>query len=266
MNSSLTRSELESYRDFALDLSKKAGENTLRWFGKPLEVESKKDLSPVTQADKETEVLCRKLLEERFPEHGIIGEEYGVKEARGTDLVWTLDPIDGTKSFISGLPLYTFLLSLLKDGEPVLGIIYQPVLKQLVWACPGMGAWINDTQARVRSCPKLDEAWMLCTDPSHLLKTHPASLALFNSVRLSRSWGDGYGYLLLASGKADIMVDPAMYIWDVAALKPIILEAGGAFCDLEGKPELGTSSLACAPELKNSVLKLLGPLEEKYQF
>lgn len=156
--------ELQPYLDFALDLAKKAGDNTKPWFDGIFAVELKDDQSPVTVADRETESLCRSIIEQRYPTHGIIGEEWGNKTA-ASPWTWTIDPIDGTKSFISALPLYTFLLSLMHDGRPVLGIIHQPILNQTAWGARGLGAFYNNAPAKLRDCDSLSKAWLLCLIP-----------------------------------------------------------------------------------------------------
>ena len=253
----LSPRELNSYLHYAVELARKAGEHTTKYFAKGVEVELKSDQSPVTVADRETEQLCRRLIDEDWPSHGVIGEEYGTKDDQGSGLTWVIDPIDGTKSFISGLPLYTVLLSLLHNGQPVLGVIHQPILRETVFAAQGLGCFYNDKPTSLRSQAELGKSWLMCTDPTHLHKTYPApSRRLFDAVSLSRSWGDGYGYMLVASGRADIMIDPAMHIWDVACIKPIIEEAGGRFSDLTGNPELGTSCLVANPVLHPQVLTL----------
>ena len=249
--------ELPRLLDYALALAREAGTHTARHFGKPIEVETKSDLSPVTVADRETEELCRRRIAGDWPDHGILGEEFGTVPDRGSGFQWVIDPIDGTKSFISGLPLYTVLLALLKDGKPILGIIHQPILDETVWAGVGLGAYYNGSPTWLRQQADLSKAWLMCTDPTHLLHEYPsAGLELFNSESIIRSWGDGYCYLLVASGRADIMNDPRMNLWDLACLKPIIEEAGGIFSDLEGNPGLGSSCLVANPSLHPTVLRL----------
>ena len=253
----LSPRELNSYLHYAVELAQKAGQHTAKYFAKGVEVELKSDQSPVTVADRETEQLCRRFIAEDWPTHGVIGEEFGNTDDKGSGLTWVIDPIDGTKSFISGLPLYTVLLALLHNGRPVLGVIHQPILAETVFAAQGLGCFYNDKPTSLRKQDELAKAWLMCTDPTALHKAHPApSRRLFDSVYLSRSWGDGYGYLMVASGRADIMVDPGMFLWDVACIKPIIEEAGGIFSDLSGGLELGTSCLVANPILHPQVLTL----------
>ena len=249
--------ELPQLLDYAVKLAHRAGQHTAKYFATAIAVETKSDQSPVTIADRETEQLCRQQINQDWPRHGIIGEEFGTTPDQGSGYTWVIDPIDGTKSFISGLPLYTVLLALLQDGQPILGVIHQPILQETVFAAVGQGCFYNNAPTRIRPCTQLADAWMMCTDPTHLLKSQPvAAPRLFDSVKISRSWGDGYGYLMLASGRADLMIDPAMNLWDVACLRPIIEEAGGVLTDLQGQRALGQSALAAGPALHTQALAL----------
>lgn len=238
----------DEYLKFAIKLAEKGGQRTLRYFKKSLKIEFKQDESPVTVADRETESLLFEMIRRRYPDHGLIGEEQG-QYGENRDFCWVIDPIDGTKSFVSGVPLYTVLVALLYRGQPVLGVIHQPVLRETVWAKTGNGCYFNGKPTRIRACDRLSEAWLMTTDPTDLLKKWEGSQNLLQAVQYTRTWGDGYGYLLLANGRADLMIDAKMNLWDVACLQPIITEAGGYLCDLTGKPGMGESSIAGSENL-----------------
>ena len=248
----------ESLLEFAVETATKAGELTLKWFDKPVEVLSKGDASPVTVADREAEKLMRKMISERFPEHGIIGEEFGV-ERENARVKWILDPIDGTVSFIHGIPLYTNLIGVTVDDVPVVGVINAPCMGKLVKAADGLGAWMNDTACSVRDCGSLAGASFMTSDVQNFEKHgfgEPLSRMLAQ-VRVHRTWGDAYGYIMVASGMADIMMDPVLNVWDAAAILPVMKEAGGSFTDLKGNARIdGGNGFACHPSLKNEILEL----------
>ncbi len=243
---------------FAKELSQEAGEITLKYFGRPVDVERKEDSSPVTVADRETESFIRESIRETYPDHGLLGEEHGeiVSKSRYR---WIIDPIDGTKSFIHGIPLYTVLIALLEDDEPVVGVIHNPPLRQTAAAAAGMGCSLNGEPCRVSSVTDIEKARIQVTDPADLMQRYPAfARVLYENVAFCRTWGDGYGYLLVASGRADIMLDPVLSPWDVAPLKVIITEAGGRLTDFSGKSAaLPESAVAANSELHSKLLKLL---------
>jgi myo-inositol-1(or 4)-monophosphatase len=227
-----------------------------------LAVEAKADQTPVTAADRGAEELMRGLIKKRYPDHGIIGEEFG-SERPDAEFVWMLDPIDGTKSFITGVPLWGTLIALLYRGQPVLGCIHQPVLGQLAMG-DGTTTTINGRPTRVRSCAALADATLLTSDPLNPAK-HQNGAAydrLARQVKLTRTWGDCYGYLLVASGLADIMCDPIMNPWDIAALVPVIRGAGGMITDWQGgAPFPAESTVAATPELHAGVIGILNASE-----
>lgn len=223
-----------------------------------LHVETKGDQTPVTKADRESEEVMRKLINDRFPEHGIIGEEFGV-EGGDREFVWVLDPVDGTRTFAAGVPLFGTLICLKQNGQPILGAIHQPILKQLLIG-DGKGAWLNDKRVQVRPSPALEKSVLLTTDSRRFdqLKNGKRWNQLAGSVELYRTWGDCYGYLLVASGWADIMVDPIVAEWDFFPMIPIIRGAGGVITDYEGNdPVKGNSVIAASPELHAKVLEIL---------
>jgi histidinol-phosphatase len=226
---------LDELLDLALAVAREAGEVALRYFTRDVQVEVKSDQTPVTIADREGERLLRARIEERFPGHGIVGEEFGVVRAHAP-YRWILDPIDGTQSFIHGVPLWGVMVGVEKDREPILGVVHFPALKETVWARVGGGAWWNGKRASVSRVARLEEAALLTTD-LRLFKDQKLRAAfdrLRARVTFDRTWGDCYGHILVATGRADIMLDPILSEWDACALLPILEEAGGRFSDWQG--------------------------------
>lgn len=250
---------LDRYRTLMAELAAESGAFIRPLYGhRGLAVESKEDQSPVTAADRGAEKLMRDLINKRYPEHGIIGEEFG-SERENAEFVWVLDPIDGTKSFITGVPLWGTLIALLHQGQPILGCIHQPVLGQLVLG-DGTTTTLNGRPTRVRACSRLADATLLTSDPINPGKYQKGAAwsALERKVKLTRTWGDCYGYLLVATGFADVMVDPIMNPWDIAALVPVIRGAGGIITNWQGgAPYPAESTIAAAPELHAEVIAQL---------
>ncbi|MEY2881386.1 MAG: hypothetical protein RLZZ15_3766 [Verrucomicrobiota bacterium] len=252
--------DLSTYRTFMTELAHASGEFIRPLFGAPgLAVETKSDASPVTAADRGAEQLMRARIAERFPTHGIIGEEFG-RERADADFIWMLDPIDGTKSFITGVPLWGTLIALLHEGQPILGAIHQPILGQLVIG-DGATTTLNGAPARCRATTRIEDATVLFSDPLNPEKFQAGAAhdALLRRAKLARTWGDCYGYLLVATGQADVMLDPIMNAWDIAALVPILRGAGGVISDWRGgAPFPAESTVACAtPALHAAVLAAL---------
>jgi histidinol-phosphatase len=238
-------SEIAERLQFAVEIGREAGDGTLRYFRRSdLAVERKSDHSPVTVADRTAEELLRKRIGDRFPEDAIIGEEFG-ESAGQSGFQWVLDPIDGTKSFIHGIPLYTTLVAVLQDDEPQIGVIHAPALGETVFAAKGTGCWYtggsaNKPQpARVSSAAMLSEGLLLTSEFEGFHKRASGDatdifVRLQRSARIARTWGDGYGYLMVATGRAEVMIDPIMNLWDAACMLPVIEEAGGHFSDWKG--------------------------------
>lgn len=258
---SLTDAQLREFKAFACTLAETAAEVIRPCFGRPeLEVQTKLDATPVTRADRDSESAMREAIEAHYPGHGILGEEFGSVRT-DAEFVWVLDPIDGTKAFTSGCPLFGTLIALLHEGAPVLGVINQPILGQLLIG-DGREATLNGGRVHVRSGVSIAEATLLLTDRAdigrHQSLAHFAELE--RRARLVRTWGDCYGYLLLASGFVDIMLDPVMSPWDLMALIPVVRGAGGVITDWRGNdPVHGNSIVAAAPELHPEVLAALSP-------
>lgn len=225
---------ISSLLEFAVDAATRAGRLTLDYFGAELTVDRKADLSPVTVADRNAERLLRTAVEERFPEDGILGEEFGVTRP-GARRCWFFDPIDGTRSFVRGVPLYGTMAALLEDGEPLLGVIDLPALGQTVSAARGEGCYVNGTRARVSEIARLGDALVTMTDAADPAGIRaPALKRIRDRAGMCRTWGDCYGYVLVATGRAEAMIDPVLNAWDAAAVFPIVEEAGGVVTDLEG--------------------------------
>jgi myo-inositol-1(or 4)-monophosphatase len=250
---------LTPYRLFLKELALQSGDFIRPYFANPsLAVEFKADHSPVTAADRGAEELLRTLITAKFPSHGIIGEELGNDRA-DAEFVWVLDPIDGTKSFITGVPLWGTLIALLHRGQPVLGAIHQPILHQLMIG-DGTTTTLNDRPVRVRPCHRPEEATLLTSDPLNpaLYQNGAAFEALCKRARLVRTWGDCYGYLLLAAGWADMAMDPIMNPWDIAALVPVVRGAGGVISDWQGGDAYpAESTVAAGPGLHAQVIAAL---------
>lgn len=247
------------YKAFIEQLGRLAGEVIRPYFFNPaLAVELKTDASPVTVADRRAEEVIRAAINRRYPGHGIIGEEYG-NENPGAEFVWVIDPIDGTVSFTAGVPLFGTLIGLLHCGKPVLGLIYQPIIDQM---CVGDNhtTTLNGRPIRVRDTADLAAATLLATDVNNIEKYQ--SVAAFDrlrhQVKTFRTWGDCYGYLLLAAGLTDIMLDPIMNPWDLLPLIPVIRGAGALITAWDGTDILtATSTVAATPALHPQVIKYL---------
>jgi histidinol-phosphatase len=230
------KNELNELLDFAVDLGRGAGEITLKYFRQQPQTSTKSDGSFVTIADREAESYLRRRIAEAFPEDGILGEEEGELQGR-SGRRWILDPIDGTFAFVHGVPFYGVLIALEIEGELTVGVVNIPALGELVSAAKGVGCFLNGERVRVSSTAALEDALLLCTDFSACARYGfgQAAELLQARAKTSRTWGDCYGYVLVATGRADVMLDPVMNLWDCAPLLPIMEEAGGTFTDWMGK-------------------------------
>ncbi|MDB5341738.1 MAG: histidinol-phosphatase [Schlesneria sp.] len=260
-----SQTELQSRLEFALKVAKEASGVILPYYQNPdLEVERKRDTSPVTEADKKAELLIRDRLATAFPDDAILGEEFPDK-AGTTGFRWILDPIDGTKSFIHGVPLFGTLIGVEFEEQCVVGVARFPALDEVAYAAQGSGAWWQigsgePRRVRVSTVTQLSEATFCMTNPSRWLAMgkQPVLEGLMSSVQLARGWGDCYGHILVATGRAEVMIDPAMNAWDAAALVPIIQEAGGHYVDWNGKPTIYSGNgLSVVPGLKDEILRRL---------
>ncbi|MEE8441312.1 MAG: inositol monophosphatase family protein [Spirochaetia bacterium] len=268
--SAMNVAQRREYLDFAREIAREAGQVTLAYFRRDLETETKADRTPVTIADRESETLLRRRIRSRYPNHGILGEEEGLTAGRD-DLTWVLDPIDGTKSFVLGVGQYAVLVALVSSrytGEGPLpasavevGIIYVPPLDEMVSAARGLGAtWhngVHEAPARVSGIDSLKTARIGTTDFADLARREPSIFAgIVESGAMTRTWGDAYGYMLVATGRYEVMIDPIMNPWDIGPLPVIIAEAGGRFTDLSGDGGLGASGIASNGVLHDELLAL----------
>lgn len=237
-----------------------AGDMALRHFKSSLVIESKADGSPVTIADRNAEQAARAWVERNFPGDGILGEELGITrpDARRR---WILDPIDGTKTFIRGVPLWGTLVGVCEDDEIIAGAAYFPALDEILIAARAAGCWWNGARCRVSSLATVREATVLTTDER--FAADGGQLAgwrnLAGKAAIARSWGDCYGYLLVATGRAEVMIDGIVSPWDAAALMPIVEEAGGVFTDWKGtRTAFGGSAVATNQAVAAESRLLLG--------
>ena len=251
--------ELKELLEFAVTLARGAGDITLKYFRKRPETSTKADGSYITIADREAEEYLRKQIAERFPDDGILGEEEGETHGR-SGRRWIVDPIDGTFTFVHGVPFYGVLIALEIDEEIVVGVVNIPPLGEIVSAAKGLGCFFNGEPTKVSSTAKLADALLLATDFSSCARYGfgRAAESLQARARKSRTWGDCYGYVLVATGRADVMLDPVMNLWDCAPLLPIMEEAGGTFTDWRGvRTVAGGNSIATNGLLFDEVMSLI---------
>jgi histidinol-phosphatase len=251
---------LQHYLEFAVETAYLAGRLTLGYFQTGLRPEAKADDTPVTVADRKVEELIRRCIEERYPRHAIVGEEYGSKEDEGASHRWFIDPIDGTKSFVQGVPLYAVLLGLEIEGTVQVGVACLPALDELVAAASGQGCWWNGRRAHVSATATLSRAVVAFTDPASFARRGRAAAweRLMTASYYCAGWSDAYAYVLVATGRAEVALDPIMSTWDCGPFPPILQEAGGYFGDWQGKPTIyGGEALATTQALLPEVLAVL---------
>jgi histidinol-phosphatase len=255
-----SESELKELLEFAVVLARGAGDITLNYFRRQPETSTKSDGSYVTIADREAEAYLRRQINERFPDDGILGEEEGEIEGR-SGRRWILDPIDGTFAFVHGVPFYGVLIALEIENEMSVGVVNVPALGEIVSAANGCGCFLNGEATRVSTTAKLEAALLLATD-FRSAAYHGFGRAvdfLQRTAKTSRTWGDCYGYVLVATGRADVMLDPVMNLWDCAPLLPIMEEAGGTFTDWRGVRTVhGGNAIATNKLLFDEVMQLIG--------
>jgi histidinol phosphatase-like enzyme (inositol monophosphatase family) len=245
---------------FAHKLATASADHIRKWFRAGYTVELKSDLSPVTIADRGAEEIMRAMIMAEFPDHGILGEEFG-RHNEEAEYQWVLDPIDGTKAFVSGSYLFGTLIALLKGGRPILGVIHHPLLNDFLVG-DGRQSWLNGQRITVRPCQRLEDA-ILTGGPHWNVFTYqngPAFASVSQRVQRYNNWGDCHGYYLVATGGVDIMADPILEIWDLMALIPVIEGAGGRITDWQGNdPVKGRSAVATGGTIHDEVIRLLNP-------
>jgi histidinol-phosphatase len=248
---------LRDYLDTCIEAAYLGGKRTLAYFNAGVAVETKSNDTPVTQADREAELLIRERIKRDFPYSSILGEEGGQQDGN-PDVRFIIDPLDGTKSFIRGVPLYGTLVGLELEGVAKVGAVYLPVQDEMLYAATGMGAFLNGRVARVSGVDKLSEATLLTTSSESCRKRGAQYDNLASKVQLTRGWGDCYGYVLVATGRAEIMLDAGMNVWDCAPLLPIMQEAGGHFSTWAGEATIhGRDAFGCNAALYDEVLAAL---------
>ncbi len=251
---------MQEWIELAEELAEESGELIRGYFASGVAVEQKADASPVTAADREAEALMRRRIEARFPEHRVVGEEFGASGGEDSDYQWLLDPIDGTRSFVHGVPLFGTLIALLEKGRPILGVIHLPIAEEMLVGAMGRKTTLNGEAVSVRETRDLAAATVLCTDTAELwLRGYgPAFLELQERAATTRGWGDCYGHFMVAAGRADIMLDPVLNPWDIAALKPCVEGAGGRLTGMDGTvSDLGEDALSSNGHLHDAVLAIL---------
>jgi histidinol-phosphatase len=246
--------------DFAVEVAWRAGRATLAHYQTGIAADTKPDASPVTAADRGAESIARTLIAARFPDDAILGEEDGESGA-GAQRRWIVDPIDGTRTFLRGVPLFGVMLALQEGDVITLGVLHFPALGETVYAARGLGCWWNGRRAHVSAVDRLEDALITTTDTANIERYGRAAgwERLRRDSGLVRTWGDCYGYALVATGRAEAMLDPIVSLWDVAALAPIIEEAGGVITDWDGAAGIGmTSAVATNAALADAVRSRLG--------
>lgn len=240
---------------FAIEAAYEGGRSTLALFQNRPSVELKQDQTPVTLADKQAEALIRSRLAESFPGEAILGEEQGLTGSGPKR--WVIDPIDGTKSFISGVPLYATLVSYEDEAGPLVAACYLPALDEMYAAERGSRAFLNGRAIKVRETDHLDGARISMGSPLNLRRQRrlDAILGASDAAQLVRTWCDAYGHMLVAAGRIDAMIDPVVSHWDISAVSLIVREAGGHFSQLNGDSQLGSSALSCTKGLAGQILE-----------
>jgi len=260
--------------DFAINTAKTAGDITLQYFGNNPKVELKPDQTPVTIADRACEESIIKSIQKDCPDDAILGEEFG-EIAGKSEFKWIIDPIDGTKSFIRGIPMYATLLGLEKAGECVLGVVYAPAMNEVVYATKGGGCFCNAASRQAAGfigeriyaskVDKLDDSLMLYGGFNIFVKRGMLELfmELANRTWIQRGYADYFGHILLAKGCSELMVEPAIAPWDLAAIKVIVEEAGGKLTDFDGNPTIYSDTAISSNGRIHG--ELLDVIKEKWQ-
>lgn len=251
---------LQTFLDFANETAFLAGRVTLRYYQSNMEIDTKVDGTVVTDADRGAENLIRERIQRFFPEHALLGEEFGEIEKQDTKYRWIIDPIDGTRSFVHGVPLYAVLIGLEIDGVIEVGVAHFPALNETVSAASGEGCYWNNLRTGVSQVKSLSEGLVLCNDPVSMYRQGYGDDwdRIKKVCHARRGWGDAYGYLLVATGRAEMMMDPIINVWDCAPFPPIIKEAGGYFGDWHGNETIyGGAALGTSLHLLPEVMALI---------
>lgn len=246
--------------DFAAEVARHAGGITLGYFQSGVEADLKEDESPVTIADREAEQEIRRLIGQAYPDDGILGEEFGRQEG-SSGRVWIVDPIDGTKTFVQGVPLYGVLIGLDSAEGVLAGAAYLPALDEMVCAARGEGCWWNGQRSQVSPVSSLSAACACYTSERSFDAQNRGDIRdrVAAATRLWRGWGDCYGHILVATGRAEAMFDPVMNPWDCAPFEVIMAEAGGTFTDWGGEPTIhGADAVSTNGHVYEEVMSFIG--------
>jgi histidinol phosphatase-like enzyme (inositol monophosphatase family) len=253
----VTEPTLRELLEVATEVAWAGGQRTLAYFNTGTAVELKTDRTPVTAADREAEAAMRRLIARVYPDHAVLGEEEG-ETAGNVPYRWIIDPLDGTRTFVRGVPLYGTLVGVEAHGQPVVGVVHLPALGETITAARGEGCTWNGRRCRVSGVTRLADALLVVTDEQSARARSDAYARVVAATAMQRTWADCYGYALVATGRAEIALDPVMNVWDCAALLPIIEEAGGRFTDWRGQRTIrGGEAVATNGALHESLLELL---------
>jgi histidinol phosphatase-like enzyme (inositol monophosphatase family) len=236
-----------------------AGQVALRYYRADIAVEAKQDGSPVTVADRSAEAAARAWIAAHFPDDAVVGEESGISGPPNAARKWVIDPVDGTHSFVRGVPFWGTMIGVLQGESVLAGAVFCPALDEMVAAAPNEGCWFNAARCQVSQVATLEQATILTSDDR--FSDRPSRQQRWNDlaqrVSLARTWGDCYGYLMVATGRAEVMVDNRLSIWDYAPLVPIVSEAGGVISDWRGRAAFGGDAIATNAALAHQVRSLL---------
>lgn len=227
--------DLDAYKQCAEALADASGMVIRRYYRTPVAVDNKEDTSPVTIADREAEQTIRVMVRQTYPDHGVVGEEFGASNP-SAEYQWVIDPIDGTKSFLIGRPIFGTLIALTHQGTPLLGVIDQPIAGERWVGVAGQGTWLNGKLVKTRACASVEEAVVCTTGPQYFPENKwNAFQQVATKARYTVYGGDCYSYALLAMGLVDIVIETGLKPHDFCALVPVVTNAGGVLVDWEGK-------------------------------
>lgn len=258
----LDTAERREFTPFVHELAAVSTAIIRQYYLQGVQVDTKSDASPVTIADRHAEEVMRMLITQRYPDHGILGEEWGL-EREAARYRWVLDPVDGTRAFIANCFIFGTLIALCRDGRPILGAIAHPLTGHVMIGFGGEETLLGTQRMQVRDCTRMEEATMIATDHWRMADLKPGFSNLSRRAHTYRTWGDCHGYFQVASGGAQMSMDPTMSPWDIAAIVPIIEGAGGIVTALDGTDPLqATNLLACVPGLHAEVVQALASGQE----
>lgn len=255
----MTEPKFRALLDVAIDAAHAAGAIVSRHFRDGVTAEAKQDGTPVTIADRESERELRRVIGKAFPSHAILGEEEG-ETAGDAAYRWILDPIDGTRTFVAGVPLFGVLVGLEVRGDPCVGVIHLPALNETIAAARGEGCTKDGWPCHVSTTPRIEDSLIVCTSSRAVRRAAPRYAALADRAKSERGWGDCYGYALVASGRADVALDVGIKPWDLCAVVPILEEAGGRLTNWKGERTIrDPDAVATNGLLHDDVLAYLRP-------